>query len=180
MALTARVYGCGALRQRRVGGGGGAEMPLGGTLVRAPGTPSSNVFNLTVPRVRIFDLVCEPRLVCTVTHATSPSGAPAVRIESRQCELKGSPFIESLSKCYDFHVVTHFTWSEKAQHAQGAARPTCPLLRRPPAEPRWHRRRVGKIREVVLSSSAGGRMRTLAQLECNMPHTQSNSGEPPP
>jgi hypothetical protein len=100
-------------------------MPLGGKLVRAPGSPTSNVFNLTVPRVRIFDLVCEPRLVCTVTHATSPSGAPSVRIESRRCELKGSPFIESLSKCYDFHVVTHFTWTEKMQHAQGAPRPTC-------------------------------------------------------
>jgi hypothetical protein len=101
---------------------GDAESSLGDAKSSVGDAKSSLGAVYQVPRVQIFELVCEPQLVCTVSHA-EVLGAPCVRIESRQCLLRGSPFIESLSRCYDFHVVTHFTWSPPTAPSDDGATP---------------------------------------------------------
>lgn len=77
------------------------KMPLDATLSRIDG----NRFNLTVPPVRFFNLDVSPTLICRVTQTNE-----AVLIESSECCLRGSPFVESLNGCFRMQIKTIFKW----------------------------------------------------------------------
>jgi hypothetical protein len=80
------------------------QMPLNATLERM-GDLDSNKFNLTVPPVRFFNLVVSPMLICTVKQTDH-----SVNIESTECVLRGSPYVEGLNGCFRFTVNTIFSW----------------------------------------------------------------------
>jgi hypothetical protein len=77
------------------------KMPLDATLARVDG----NRFNLTVPPVRFFNLDVSPTMICRVTQSNE-----AVLIESSECTLRGSPFVESLNGCFRMMIKTSFKW----------------------------------------------------------------------
>merc|ERR1712093_149558 len=79
------------------------DLPLGARLDHVGG----NRFLLTVPPLKFFDLEVGPFVFATVEQTDS-----AVRIESKEVVLKGSPFVESLNGCFDFVVRTQFAWQD--------------------------------------------------------------------
>lgn len=81
------------------------KMPLDATLQRI----DTNRFNLTVPPVRFFNLDVSPTLLCTVTQGTD-----AVVIESNECILRGSPYVESLNGCFRMKIKTSFKWIDSS------------------------------------------------------------------
>jgi hypothetical protein len=91
-------------------------MPLGGRLERL----EEDLFALYVPRVAVFDFFVQPRLECYVTRETEP--VPCIKIVSKNCQVLGSPFVQSLNECFDFHVECRFTWPPSDEGTNGASR----------------------------------------------------------
>eukprot|EP00242_Pyramimonas_sp_CCMP2087_P005587 CAMPEP_0198209690 /NCGR_PEP_ID=MMETSP1445-20131203/17669_1 /TAXON_ID=36898 /ORGANISM="Pyramimonas sp., Strain CCMP2087" /LENGTH=217 /DNA_ID=CAMNT_0043883543 /DNA_START=460 /DNA_END=1113 /DNA_ORIENTATION=- len=89
------------------------EMPLGGRLERL----EEDLFALYVPRVAVFDFFVQPRLECYVTRETEP--VPCIKIVSKNCQVLGSPFVQSLNECFDFHVECRFTWPPSDEGTNG-------------------------------------------------------------
>eukprot|EP01041_Mallomonas_annulata_P010885 gene10885-22728_t len=77
------------------------KMPLDATLNRMDDVN----FNLTVPPVRFFHLDVSPTIICQVTQTPN-----TVRIQSNNCVLRGSPFVEKLNGCYKIDIDTTFRW----------------------------------------------------------------------
>eukprot|EP00597_Dinobryon_sp_UTEXLB2267_P008733 CAMPEP_0170093358 /NCGR_PEP_ID=MMETSP0019_2-20121128/26461_1 /TAXON_ID=98059 /ORGANISM="Dinobryon sp., Strain UTEXLB2267" /LENGTH=657 /DNA_ID=CAMNT_0010314179 /DNA_START=131 /DNA_END=2104 /DNA_ORIENTATION=+ len=87
------------------------KMPLDAVLERDSSlignSDSSNRFILTVPPVRFFNLDVSPQLVCYVTQSND-----TVTICSKECVLRGSPFVVSLNGCYKIDIKTTFRWTD--------------------------------------------------------------------
>ena len=77
------------------------KMPLDATLTRVEG----NLFDLTVPPVRFFNLDVSPTIHCLVTQNDD-----AVVIESDSVVLSGSPYVVGLNGCYKIKIRTAFKW----------------------------------------------------------------------
>lgn len=88
-------------------------LPLDAHLERinTPSSSSNNLFALTVPPVSFFHLSVSPKVYCNVTQDFN-----SVVIESNECILSGSPYVESLNGCYKFHIRTVFKWEDRPGH----------------------------------------------------------------
>eukprot|EP00238_Polyblepharides_amylifera_P015353 CAMPEP_0196600332 /NCGR_PEP_ID=MMETSP1081-20130531/95333_1 /TAXON_ID=36882 /ORGANISM="Pyramimonas amylifera, Strain CCMP720" /LENGTH=158 /DNA_ID=CAMNT_0041926163 /DNA_START=455 /DNA_END=931 /DNA_ORIENTATION=- len=139
-------------------------MPLGGTLSRV-GEETEGMFRLTVPAVQIFDLRVEPVLVCKVTQETYPH--PCVQIESTDCKLDGSPFVQSLHKYYDFHVKTQFTWEEGQVPAISSFSDIKVLLDPPPPFSFFPKEVLEATGNFVMDASCKALQRTFVQNLAN-------------
>ena len=85
------------------------RMPLDANLDRIGG----NRFNLTVPPVRFFTLDVSPTMLCNVSQ-----DAGCVLIESRDCILRGSPYVVSLNGCYNLRIRTAFSWTDTPERKE--------------------------------------------------------------
>ena len=85
------------------------RMPLDATLERVAGSR----FNLTVPPVRFFALDVSPMMLCDVAQDDA-----RVVIESRECALRGSPYVVSLNGCYRLDIRTVFSWTDAPARKQ--------------------------------------------------------------
>lgn len=80
------------------------KMPLDATLERIDGAK----FNMTVPPVRFFTLDVSPTIICDVGQSNE-----FVTIESSDCTLRGSPYVEALNGCYRLKISSTFTWFDR-------------------------------------------------------------------
>ena len=80
------------------------KMPLDATLERIDGAK----FNMTVPPVRFFTLDVSPTIICDVGQSSK-----FVTIESSDCTLRGSPYVEGLNGCYRLKISSTFTWFDR-------------------------------------------------------------------
>ena len=85
------------------------KMPLDATLDRMEGSK----FNMTVPPVRFFTLDVSPTIICNVRQNDQ-----YVTIDSSECTLRGSPYVEGLNGCYRLKVSSTFTWSDRYHNIQ--------------------------------------------------------------
>jgi hypothetical protein len=79
------------------------RMPLDATLQRM----QNNRFNLTVPPVKFFTLEVSPTIICDVIQTEN-----SVEIESKECILRGSSYVESLNGCFKMKIKTIFSWND--------------------------------------------------------------------
>jgi len=79
------------------------DLPLGGELVRQAG----NIFQLTVPQMKFFDIWVKPICIIDVR-----SREDCVTLDALECVVEGSPFVErmKISERIDLEVQTRFTW----------------------------------------------------------------------